>query len=75
MSTISLTRLNKEYENLTKDPPDNFVAFPIKDDMFCWHFTIRGSDDSDFEGGLYHGVIKLPTAYPHKPPNVMFLTV
>jgi ubiquitin-conjugating enzyme E2 J1 len=43
--------------------------------MFTWHFTIRGPDDSEFEGGLYHGVIKLPTAYPLKPPSIMFLTV
>lgn len=44
-------------------------------DMFEWHFTIRGPPDTEFEGGIYHGRIMLPTDYPFKPPNIMFLTV
>lgn len=32
-------------------------------------------EDTEFEGGFYHGVIKLPNSYPLKPPNIMFLTV
>ena len=75
MSNISLKRLQKEYENFLKDPSDDFVAAPIKDDLFCWHFTIRGPEGTEFEGGVYHGVIKLPMSYPYKPPNLMFLTV
>ena len=35
MSNISLKRLQKEYENFLKDPSDDFVAAPIKDDLFC----------------------------------------
>ena len=59
---------------MMKDPSDDFVANPVKDDMFCWHFTIRGPPDTEFEGGLYHGIIKLPMSYPNRPPNIMFLT-
>ena len=64
----------KEFQNMKKDPSEDFVASPLKDDMFCWHFTIRGPPDTEFEGGLYHGIIKLPMTYPNKPPNIMFLT-
>lgn len=42
--------------------------------MFEWHFTIRGADDTDFAGGIYHGRILLPPEYPFKPPNIVFLT-
>jgi ubiquitin-conjugating enzyme E2 J1 len=38
------------------------------------HFTIRGADGTDFEGGIYHGRILLPPEYPFKPPHIMFLT-
>ena len=38
------------------------------------HFTIRGADDTDFAGGVYHGRILLPPEYPFKPPNIVFLT-
>lgn len=42
--------------------------------MFEWHFTIRGADDTEFAGGVYHGRILLPPEYPFKPPNIVFLT-
>ena len=42
--------------------------------MFCRHFTIRFPPDREFEGGLYHSIIKLLMSYPNSPPNIMFLT-
>ena len=74
MSNISLKRIQKEFQSMINDPSDDFYANPIKDDMFCWHFTIRGPPDTEFEGGLYHGIIKLPMSYPNRPPSIMFLT-
>ena len=74
MSNISLKRIQKEFQNMIHDPSEDFYANPIKDDMFCWHFTIRGPPDTEFEGGLYHGIIKLPMSYPNRPPSIMFLT-
>ncbi|KAF9338059.1 Ubiquitin-conjugating enzyme E2 J1 [Podila minutissima] len=43
-------------------------------DIFEWHFTLRGPEDTEFEGGLYHGRILLPNNYPFAPPSLMFLT-
>ncbi len=74
MSSFSIRRLNKELESFIKDPSPEYTASPIKDDLYCWHFTIRGPSDTSFENGIYHGVIKLPYSYPNKPPNIMFLT-
>ena len=74
MSNISLKRIQKEFQSMINAPSDDFYANPIKDDMFCWHFTIRGPPDTEFEGGLYHGIIKLPMSYPNRPPSIMFLT-
>jgi len=42
--------------------------------MFEWHFTIRGAEGTEFEGGIYHGRILLPPEYPFKPPHIIFLT-
>ncbi|KAF9367897.1 Ubiquitin-conjugating enzyme E2 J1, partial [Podila verticillata] len=44
-------------------------------DIFEWHFTLRGPEDTEFEGGLYHGRILLPNNYPFAPPSLMFLTL
>ena len=42
---------------MIKDPSEDFVANSIKDGMLCWHFIIRVPPDTEFEGGLYHGII------------------
>lgn len=47
----------------------------VQDNLFEWHFTVRGADDSEFAGGVYHGRITLPAEYPMKPPSIMLLTV
>ena len=47
----------------------------LQDNLFEWHFTIRGPEGSDFEGGIYHGRIVLPPEYPMKPPSIYLLTV
>jgi len=56
------------------NPSDQYHAAPFENDMFVWHFTIRGADETDFEGGIYHGRILLPPEYPYKPPHIIFLT-
>lgn len=45
-----------------------------QDNLFEWHFTMRGPKDTVFGEGMYHGKILLPTEYPFRPPDVMFLT-
>lgn len=47
---------------------------PMKDNFFCWHFSITGVEGSHFEGGLYHGRILLHPEYPRKAPTICILT-
>lgn len=47
----------------------------LQDNLFEWHFSVRGPPDSDFDGGVYHGRIVLPPEYPMKPPSIILLTV
>ncbi|GAX10513.1 ubiquitin-conjugating enzyme E2 J1 [Fistulifera solaris] len=70
----SLRRIQADIRELAFDPSDRYHAAPMENDMFEWHFTIRGADGTDFEGGIYHGRILLPPEYPMRPPNIIFLT-
>lgn len=70
---IAVKRLMKEAAEL-KDPTDHYHAQPLEDNLFEWHFTVRGPPDSDFDGGVYHGRIVLPPEYPMKPPSIILLT-
>ena len=65
----------KEASELASQPSADYHAAPIETDLFEWHFTLRGPPSpSPFEGGMYHGRIVLPLAYPLKPPSFRFVT-
>ncbi|XP_074652077.1 uncharacterized protein LOC141906682 isoform X2 [Tubulanus polymorphus] len=73
MRNPAVKRLMKEAQEL-KDATEQFHAQPLEDNIFEWHFTIRGPMESDFNDGIYHGRIVLPPEYPMKPPSIILLT-
>ncbi|KAG2203036.1 hypothetical protein INT47_013252 [Mucor saturninus] len=64
----------QEARELAKESTFEYDAHPLEDNIFEWHFTVRGPKDTDFEEGRYHGRIILPSEYPFKPPEIIFLT-
>ncbi|KAF1766562.1 hypothetical protein GCK72_006519 [Caenorhabditis remanei] len=66
-------RLMQEAKEL-RQATEMYHAQPMEDNLFEWHFTIRGTIGTDFEGGIYHGRIIFPADYPMKPPNLILLT-
>ncbi|KAF9157038.1 Ubiquitin-conjugating enzyme E2 J1 [Linnemannia schmuckeri] len=70
----AVKRIMQEARELVREPSTDFTANPLETDIFEWHFTIRGPEETEFEGGLYHGRILLPNNYPFAPPSLMFLT-
>lgn len=73
-SFTAVKRLMREAQELSS-ATSQYFAQPLEDNLFEWHFTVRGPADSEFEGGVYHGRIILPPEYPMKPPNIIVLTV
>ena len=74
MIISAVKRLMREAQELAEATYD-YYAQPLSDNLFEWHFTVRGPADTEFDGGIYHGRIVLPPDYPMKPPNFIFLTV
>uniref|UniRef100_A0A061SA00 Ubiquitin-conjugating enzyme E2 J2 n=1 Tax=Tetraselmis sp. GSL018 TaxID=582737 RepID=A0A061SA00_9CHLO len=68
----TIRRLQKEYKSFLKDPPTNIFAHPSPNNILEWHYVILGSDE--FDGGVYHGKLVFPPAYPYKPPSIKMLT-
>ncbi|KAL0487354.1 ubiquitin-conjugating enzyme E2 [Acrasis kona] len=73
-SHSGIKRIMSELQDLQKNPSSDYEAHPLEDNLFEWHFTVRGPKDSEFEGGIYHGRIILPSDYPYKAPDIMLLT-
>ncbi|MGH0139225.1 UNVERIFIED_CONTAM: hypothetical protein FKN15_026224 [Acipenser sinensis] len=74
LKSPAVKRLMKEAAEL-RDPTEHYHAQPLEDNLFEWHFTVRGPPDSDFDGGVYHGRVVLPPDYPMKPPSIILLTL
>lgn len=64
----------REAQELSTVPSADYTAAPLETDLFEWHFTLRGSPNSAYADGLYHGRIVLPPTYPLRPPSFRFLT-
>lgn len=73
MRCTGVKRLLREAVEL-RVPNEMFCARPLEDNLFEWHFTVRGPPDTVYSDGIYHGRIVLPADYPMKPPNLILMT-
>ncbi|GLC45584.1 Ubiquitin-conjugating enzyme E2 34 [Pleodorina starrii] len=69
-----MTRLQKEYKSLLKDPVPNITAHPSPSNLLEWHFVLEGAKGTEYEGGVYHGKLVFPPEYPFKPPSISLFT-
>ena len=67
-------RIQKELEEIKKDPPSNCSAGMEGGDIYNWEATVMGPTASVYEGGVFHLSIKFPRNYPFSPPKIKFLT-
>ncbi|KAF1981409.1 ubiquitin-conjugating enzyme [Aulographum hederae CBS 113979] len=70
----ALIRLQREYRELTLDPPDGITAGPVSEDNFyLWEVLIQGPEGTPFEGGIFPAEMRFPKDYPLAPPTMTFL--
>ena len=70
----TVKRLLRELKSMTEATSPYFLAYPLEDNLFCWHFTLLGPPDSPYAVGYYHGKLLVPSNYPFSPPDIVLLT-
>ncbi|KAL7716999.1 UBC-like protein [Entamoeba marina] len=73
--TSASKRLQREYAIFMKESPKDKAIFIVEKSVFECHFSFKGSSDSEFSEGIYHGKFIFPYDYPKNPPEVHFLSV
>jgi ubiquitin-protein ligase len=77
MSTITVNkRVLKDIAEGTDILKDEFgiLIEAEQSNMYNIHFILQGADDTPFEGGLYHGLIRLNPNHPISAPNIHMIT-
>ncbi|KAA8896081.1 ubiquitin-conjugating enzyme/RWD-like protein [Sphaerosporella brunnea] len=70
----TIKRILREAAELASSPSPDYHASPLENNLFEWHFTLRGPPETPYANGIYHGRINLPPAYPMRPPSFRFLS-
>ncbi|KAG5511457.1 hypothetical protein JKF63_07420 [Porcisia hertigi] len=79
-ASSAIKRLSNEYRRLQN--PENrvreYYVAPLPENIFEWHFTLRGPGGDDnslpYKDGVYHGALMFSRSYPLEPPDIIFFT-
>jgi ubiquitin-conjugating enzyme E2 J2 len=52
----------------------NLILRPSEETLLKWYFIVYDLKETEFENGVYYGIIDLDPEYPLKPPHFKFYT-
>ncbi|KAK6460792.1 ubiquitin-conjugating enzyme/RWD-like protein [Scheffersomyces coipomensis] len=67
-------RLTKEFKRMQDSPPPYILAKPSKGNILEWHYVLTGPEDTPYDQGQYHGILRFPKDYPLSPPSIIIVT-
>ncbi|CAL8171452.1 unnamed protein product [Prunus armeniaca] len=67
-------RILEEYNEIESNPSYDFTCLTQSWNKYEWQYAIRGPCETEFEDGIYHGMVQFSVGYPSMPPSIVFLT-
>lgn len=74
MTTPARRRLMRDFKRLISEPLHGMTGAPICDNIMEWNAVIFGVEDTPFEDGTFKLSLTFSELYPHKPPDVRFVS-
>ncbi|CAF0730222.1 unnamed protein product [Rotaria sp. Silwood1] len=71
---MAIRRLQQDFRQLLKNKVEGINASPSSDNFFVWNAIICGPEESVYESGAFQLQLTFPDDYPHRPPQVRFIT-
>ncbi|CAF1441152.1 unnamed protein product [Adineta steineri] len=71
---MAVRRLQQDFRQLINNKVDGIDASPSSDNIYIWNAIICGPEDSIYESGTFQLQLLFPDDYPHRPPQVRFIT-
>ncbi|CAG2182404.1 unnamed protein product, partial [Oppiella nova] len=73
MANYATLNLQRQLQEYTVHPNDNFSVGLIDSDVFEWELTLIGPKGTPYEGGLFRAKLTFPKDFPISPPTMQFL--
>ncbi|CAM42900.1 putative ubiquitin-conjugating enzyme protein [Leishmania braziliensis MHOM/BR/75/M2904] len=70
----ALPHIQKEFRNLTKDPPAGFRVELKDNSFFTWIVWFTGPEGTPYAGGQYKASLTFPKEFPMEPPTFRVLS-
>lgn len=70
----ALPHIQKEFRNLTKDPPAGFRVELKDNSFFTWTVWFTGPEGTPYAGGQYKASLTFPKEFPMEPPTFRVLS-
>lgn len=74
MNTPARRRLMRDFKRLQSEPLSGMTGAPSPDNIMVWNAIIFGVEDTPFEDGTFKLLLEFSEEYPHKPPDVRFIS-
>ncbi|RKP26639.1 ubiquitin conjugating enzyme [Syncephalis pseudoplumigaleata] len=66
--------LQRQLQELTKNPVEGFSAGLAEDNIYEWDVLIVGPPNTLYEGGFFKARMTFPETYPMQPPKLRFIS-